>query len=140
MYGSTTDHAIRNDVQGADCESSHYIANPSEDLLFGLIGELNDSDNTFVVTQADEDNPAWLASAAVIDEGGLVSSPCELAGQRWPAHRVARGELATSASGGRPSRKTAELGPVDRLRPKVIIASSLRLQARMNVSESGSPK
>ncbi|MFD9444093.1 hypothetical protein ACFWBR_38300 [Streptomyces sp. NPDC060006] len=43
---------------------------PSEDALFDLIGELNDSDNTFIVIQPDEDDPAWFASVAVLDEGG----------------------------------------------------------------------
>ncbi|MEV7683083.1 hypothetical protein AB0O64_31725 [Streptomyces sp. NPDC088341] len=35
-----------------------------------LISDLNDSDNTFVVVQPDEDDPVWFASVAFLDEGG----------------------------------------------------------------------
>lgn len=35
-----------------------------------MISDLNDSDNTFVVVQPDEDDPVWIASVAVLDEGG----------------------------------------------------------------------
>lgn len=35
-----------------------------------LIDELDGSDNTFVIVQPDEDDPAWFASVAVLDEGG----------------------------------------------------------------------
>jgi hypothetical protein len=34
-----------------------------------LIDDLNDGDNTFVVIQPDEDDPAWYLSAAVLDTG-----------------------------------------------------------------------
>jgi hypothetical protein len=54
----------------ADSESGDHIEDPSEDALFMLIDDLNDSDNTFVVIQPDEDDPAWFASVAVLDEGG----------------------------------------------------------------------
>ncbi|MFG2236036.1 hypothetical protein ACGFNX_39630 [Streptomyces sp. NPDC048723] len=47
-----------------------HIADPSEDALFLLIGDLNGTDNTFVVIQPDEDDPAWFASVAVLDDGG----------------------------------------------------------------------
>ncbi|MFD7324229.1 hypothetical protein ACFV9D_24545 [Streptomyces sp. NPDC059875] len=43
---------------------------PSEDALFMLIDDLNGSDNTFVVIQPDENDPAWFTSVAVLDEGG----------------------------------------------------------------------
>ncbi|EYT79810.1 hypothetical protein CF54_29060 [Streptomyces sp. Tu 6176] len=55
---------------GADSENGDRIDDPSEDALFMMISDLNDSDNTFVVLQPDEDNPAWFASVAVLDEGG----------------------------------------------------------------------
>ncbi|QMV24777.1 hypothetical protein GQS52_00070 [Streptomyces sp. SCUT-3] len=51
-------------------ENGDHVDDPSEDALFDLISELNDSDNTFVVIQPDEDDPAWFASVAVLDEGG----------------------------------------------------------------------
>lgn len=35
-----------------------------------LIDDLNDSDNTFVVIQPDEDDPAWCTFVGVLDEGG----------------------------------------------------------------------
>lgn len=54
----------------ADSENGHHINDPSEDALFDLISGLDDSDNTFVVIQPDEDDPAWFASVAVCDEGG----------------------------------------------------------------------
>ncbi|MFF7977178.1 hypothetical protein [Streptomyces sp. NPDC007905] len=54
----------------ADSENGDHVDDPSEDALFDLISELNDLDNTFVVIQPDEDDPAWFASVAVLDEGG----------------------------------------------------------------------
>ena len=54
----------------ADSENGDHIDDPSEDALFDLISELNDSDNTFVVIQPDQDDPAWFASVTVFDEGG----------------------------------------------------------------------
>ncbi|PBC92903.1 hypothetical protein BX281_0631 [Streptomyces sp. Ag82_O1-15] len=55
---------------GADSESGDRIDDPSEDALFMMISDLDDSDNTFVVVQPDEDDPVWFASVAVLDEGG----------------------------------------------------------------------
>jgi hypothetical protein len=55
---------------GADSENGDRIEDPSEDALFKVISDLNDSDNTFVVVQPDEDDPLWFASVAVLDEGG----------------------------------------------------------------------
>ncbi|MEU7159162.1 hypothetical protein AB0A98_22385 [Streptomyces chrestomyceticus] len=54
----------------AESESGDHIEDPSEDALFMLIEDLNGSDNTFVVIQPDEDDPAWFTSVAVLDEGG----------------------------------------------------------------------
>ncbi|MFG1806207.1 hypothetical protein [Streptomyces sp. NPDC049040] len=54
----------------AESESGDHVDDPSEDVLFMLIDDLNDSDNTFVVIQPDEDDPAWFTSVAVLDEGG----------------------------------------------------------------------
>lgn len=55
---------------GADSENGDRIDDPSQDALSMMISDLNDSDNTFVVVQPDEDDPAWFASVAVQDEGG----------------------------------------------------------------------
>lgn len=54
----------------ADSENGDHIDDPSEDALFMLIDDLNDTDNTFVVVQPDEDDPAWFASVAVLADGG----------------------------------------------------------------------
>ncbi|MFF7780368.1 hypothetical protein ACFZCG_38895 [Streptomyces tanashiensis] len=54
----------------AESENGDHIEDPSKDALFMLIDDLNDSDNTFVVIQPDEDDPLWFTSVAVLDEGG----------------------------------------------------------------------
>lgn len=53
----------------AESESGDHIEDPSEDALFMLVDDLNDSDNAFVV-QPDEDNPAWFTSVAILDRDG----------------------------------------------------------------------
>ncbi|MFJ5919256.1 hypothetical protein ACIQFW_26140 [Streptomyces ardesiacus] len=55
---------------GADSENGDRIDDPSEDALFMMISGLNDTDNTFVVVQPDEDDAVWCASVAVLNEGG----------------------------------------------------------------------
>ena len=54
----------------ADGENGDHVDDPSEDALFELISELNDTDNTFVAVQPDQDDPARFASVGVLDEGG----------------------------------------------------------------------
>ncbi|MDG9702945.1 hypothetical protein [Streptomyces sp. DH37] len=54
----------------ADSENGDHIDDPSEDALFMLIDDLNDTNNTFVIIQPDQDDPAWFASVAVLDQGG----------------------------------------------------------------------
>ncbi|MDH6130611.1 hypothetical protein [Kitasatospora sp. GP82] len=54
----------------ADSENGGHVDDPSKDALFMPISDLNDADNTFVAVQPDEDEPAWFASVAVLDEGG----------------------------------------------------------------------
>ncbi|MER5550037.1 hypothetical protein ABT072_48545 [Streptomyces sp. NPDC002589] len=61
---------MRAQYYGADSENGDRIDDPSEDALFMMISDLNNSDNTFVVVQPDEDDPVWFASVAVLDEGG----------------------------------------------------------------------
>ncbi|WP_405021497.1 hypothetical protein OHV05_34350 [Kitasatospora sp. NBC_00070] len=53
----------------ADSENGDHIDDPSEDAIFMLLDDLNDTDNTFVVIQPDEDDPAWYVSVAVLDKG-----------------------------------------------------------------------
>ncbi|MFH8576774.1 hypothetical protein [Streptomyces zaomyceticus] len=62
---------------GADSENGDRTDDPSEDALFMMISDLNDSDNTFVVVQPDEDDPVWFASVAVLDEGGYEVVRCD---------------------------------------------------------------
>ncbi|MEV5646357.1 hypothetical protein AB0L67_40775, partial [Streptomyces flaveolus] len=47
-----------------------HVDDPSEDALFELVSDLNGTDNTFVVIQSDEDDPAWFASVTVLETGG----------------------------------------------------------------------
>ncbi|WP_411073007.1 hypothetical protein [Streptomyces sp. cmx-4-25] len=57
----------------AESESGDHVDGPSEEVLFVLVDDLNDLDNTlntFVVIQPAEDDPAWFAFVAVLGEGG----------------------------------------------------------------------
>ncbi|MFF3824873.1 hypothetical protein ACFYXN_13535 [Streptomyces griseus] len=54
----------------ADSENGDHIEDPSEDALYMLFDDLNDSDNTFVVIRPDEAAPVWSASVTYLDEGG----------------------------------------------------------------------
>jgi hypothetical protein len=54
----------------ADAENGDGIDDPSEDALFMMIGDLNHTDNTFVVIQPDTDDAPWFASISLLDEGG----------------------------------------------------------------------
>ncbi|MFE0106340.1 hypothetical protein [Streptomyces sp. NPDC059009] len=54
----------------ADSENGDCVDDPSEDALFMLVDDLDDADNTFVVIQPDEADPAWFVSVAVLEEGG----------------------------------------------------------------------
>ncbi|MFC8589785.1 hypothetical protein ACFUGD_35305 [Streptomyces sp. NPDC057217] len=67
---STWGVSVAADYYCADSENGDHIDDPSEDALFMLISDLNSTDNTFVVIQPDEDDPAWFASIAVLNEGG----------------------------------------------------------------------
>ncbi|GAA2932599.1 hypothetical protein [Streptomyces enissocaesilis] len=58
------------DYYCADSENGDHVDAPSENVLFMLISDLNGKDNTFVVIQPEENDPAWFASVAVLDEGG----------------------------------------------------------------------
>ncbi|WP_424533504.1 hypothetical protein ACOZ38_24475 [Sphaerisporangium viridialbum] len=53
----------------ADSENGDHIDDPSEDAIYMLINDLNDSDNKLVVIQPDEDDPAWYVSGVVLDTG-----------------------------------------------------------------------
>lgn len=73
-HGSGASHKGRCPVAAryycADSENGDHIDDPSEDALFELLSDLNDTDNTFVVIQPDQDEPAWFTSVAVLEDGG----------------------------------------------------------------------
>jgi len=47
-----------------DAENGHHVDNPSPQELAKLIGDLNQTDNTFVTILPDEDDPTWYASVS----------------------------------------------------------------------------
>jgi hypothetical protein len=53
----------------AETENGELICEPSEGVIFGLIVELAAPDNTFVIIEPDEDDPAWFASVSLLDDG-----------------------------------------------------------------------
>lgn len=55
----------------AEAENGDGADDPSEDLLFMMIGRLNHTDNTFLVVEPGRDGPTWFASVGVLDEGGF---------------------------------------------------------------------
>lgn len=57
------------DYYYAETENGRHLDDPSEDGLFDVIGELDHADNTFVIIQPDDDDPAWYASVAHCDDG-----------------------------------------------------------------------
>ncbi|WP_371644586.1 hypothetical protein [Streptomyces mirabilis] len=58
---------------GAYCfvenERGERYDNPSEDLFFELIGELNPRDNGFFVVEPVEDTSGWYVSVSLLDSG-----------------------------------------------------------------------
>ncbi|MGW7369831.1 hypothetical protein ACWGI8_42015 [Streptomyces sp. NPDC054841] len=58
------------DYYCAGSENGDHVDGPVEDALFMLISDLHGTGNTFVVVRPDEDDPAWFASVAVLEEGG----------------------------------------------------------------------
>ncbi|GAA4586808.1 hypothetical protein GCM10023194_34040 [Planotetraspora phitsanulokensis] len=53
----------------AETEGGELIVEPSEDALYEMITELTTPDNTFVIVEPDEDDPAWFASVSLLDDG-----------------------------------------------------------------------
>ncbi|MEV1179440.1 hypothetical protein [Nonomuraea sp. NPDC049784] len=53
----------------AESEGGELIMEPSEDALYEMINELAHPANTFVIVEPDEDDPAWFASVACLDDG-----------------------------------------------------------------------
>ncbi|NXY95052.1 hypothetical protein HYE82_11725 [Streptomyces sp. BR123] len=83
----------------ADSENGDHVDDPSEDALFLPIGDLNDSENTFVVAQPE------FASVAVLEEGGYEVVGCP----RFLEHGL-------TASGSHPEvyfAEWSELAPTD---------------------------
>ncbi|WP_406148806.1 hypothetical protein [Streptomyces anulatus] len=61
---------MRAEYYRADSEDGDHIEDPSEDALFMLFDDLNGSDNTFVVIQPDQEDPAWWATVTLLGKGG----------------------------------------------------------------------
>jgi hypothetical protein len=53
----------------AETESGELVAEPSEDALHEMIIGLSAPDNTFVIVEPDDDDPAWFASVSLLDSG-----------------------------------------------------------------------
>src|SRR5262245_28185584 len=59
------------DYYVADTENGAHIDDPSEDALYMLIDDLNDTDNTFVIVKPDDESLPWWASVTRREEGGF---------------------------------------------------------------------
>jgi hypothetical protein len=58
------------DYYTADTENGDHIDDPSEDALFALIGDLNDSDTTFITIEPATGGSTWYATIGVLESGG----------------------------------------------------------------------
>jgi hypothetical protein len=54
----------------ADTENGDHIDDPSEDALFMLLEELDDTDNTFITINPADPDAAWYASVSLLQDGG----------------------------------------------------------------------
>jgi hypothetical protein len=53
----------------ADTENGDHVDDPSEDSLFMLIEDLDQSGNTFITITPAGDDPAWYASVTLLPDG-----------------------------------------------------------------------
>jgi hypothetical protein len=53
----------------AECENGTRWPDPSEDLLFMLIGELDHADNTHLVIEPAGEPANWYASVGLLEDG-----------------------------------------------------------------------
>jgi hypothetical protein len=61
--------AVAGGYYHADTEDGGHWDDPSEDLLFMLIGELSHPGNTFVVIEPDDESMDWFASVSLLEDG-----------------------------------------------------------------------
>ncbi|WP_225993610.1 hypothetical protein [Actinomadura rudentiformis] len=54
----------------ANTENGDHIDDPSEDALFMLLQDLDDTDNTFITIGPADPNATWYASVALLEDGG----------------------------------------------------------------------
>ncbi|WP_432030102.1 hypothetical protein [Streptomyces sp. 1222.5] len=100
---------------GADSENGDRIDAPSEDALFMMLSDLNDSDNTFVVVQPDGDDPIWFATVASQDEGGYEIVRRDTARREHEVttatsiHTIARDLTLWIAARDHPGRQTTQV-------------------------------
>ena len=52
----------------ADTENGDHVDDPSEDVLFALIEELDHKDNTFVLIEPAEEQMGWFASVSLLED------------------------------------------------------------------------
>ncbi|WP_193463457.1 hypothetical protein [Streptomyces griseus] len=76
LTATTVDRARSNNndggaqCHGADSENGDRVDDPFEGVPVMMISDIKDAHTTFVVVQPDEDDPAWFASVAVLEESG----------------------------------------------------------------------
>jgi hypothetical protein len=57
------------DYYSADTENGDHMDDPSEDVLFMLLNDLNWAGNTFIAITPAGDHPAWYASVTLLPDG-----------------------------------------------------------------------
>ena len=57
------------DYYSADTENGYHMDDPSEDGLFMLLGDLNQTGNTFITITPAADDPTWYASVTLLADG-----------------------------------------------------------------------
>ncbi|MEV4511781.1 hypothetical protein AB0K00_22760 [Dactylosporangium sp. NPDC049525] len=55
----------------AECENGRIVPDPSEDVIFILMENLNSSDNTFVILEPKDAEEGWYVSIARRPRGGF---------------------------------------------------------------------
>jgi hypothetical protein len=56
------------DYYTADTENGDHVDDPSEDILFMLIEDLDQAGNTFITITPAGDDPAWYASVTLLPD------------------------------------------------------------------------
>lgn len=111
---------------GVVSENGDHTDGASEDTLFEMISDLNDTDNTFVVVEPDTDDPTWYASVAVLEGQGFEIVLRDAAFREHKVHtdtnidRIASDLIVWLAArnvSGRPARPTSDMPSTAEARP-----------------------